>query len=345
MRTQFGVWGDNSPRITVSQGYSDKVKEFGLDHLALMIDQSDAKWESIYSASQLEGIGRYTRKSDIGLSLVVWPIPIKSVIDAMFKDLDEFIGVSGAVGIECDLEHLWFPKYLDLFHFGSDFKKNIGKNAPKGCVAKMSESFHRAKDAFERAGIYLAFKIKEFEEKHDAWGAVTTHLGHREMTSPAVVSPFVKYLNAQMYATETNWRGEDVPWGSILGPGNVVEYGAQLLHRVPGIVSVTGGEKKLNNSRMGVGLAAWNKKWNGHNVMEAVAKDYIQALRLRPRFIMNWSSKWFILGKRSSTLQARQTAESIKLMISIARSQPSSDKFESAIKQIQAILDKESSRK
>lgn len=337
-RTQYGAWIDNAPNTVTSAPFWKKMKSMGFDLGAIMIDTARIEWDPIYSKETFGGAVRQAIEHDASASGVVWPVPRKDLIDAMVEDLAaRFLG-AGVVGVEGDLEHLWHPDYLDHHSFGPRFREVLAADTPKYVIDDMARNHGRPGNALERAGVYLAYKFRWLEERFDAWTAITTHLGHREMTSRAIVGPRVCYLNGQFYSTETNWRKEHVPWNSLLGPHNIIKTGVSRVLRVPGMFHlVNGREKVLKSSRLGIGLAGWNVKWAGRSILLALAIPFLEALRIDPRFIMYWSSKWFIAGRRSSSAEQIQVAAVIGRLNAIARGFPRGE----AIKKIEGIIAEE----
>ena len=341
-KLQFGTWVDNSPKVVETYEFWKTLKALGYDLGAVMIDTALRAWDPIYSPGRFKKSIGNAIKADASASAVVWPVPNLALINQMCDALEtQYLPDSGVVGLEGDQEHLWTATYLDIANFGPNYAKALSKYAPAEILERMRTLYPKPADAMERAGVYFGWKFGQLAEKFNIWTAITTHTGHREMSSRAVLSRMFTYLNAQLYSTETNWRHMHVPWESPQGPGRKQVGGLAQLARVPGMSKAGPDEKPVvNGDRLGVGLAAWDQKWIGHSVMEAVATAFLPALRAEPRFVMIWSSKWGVAGRLSEHCNSIETTKAIGTLIEIVRG----NSLEKACGMIKEIIDKERSK-
>lgn len=337
------VWIDNSVNTVLTDPYWKKLTVMGFNLGAIMIDTARMAWDPIYTGAQFESACKRAIHHGGSSSAVIWPVPRKALIDQMCDDLKRNYLPHGVVGVEGDQEFLWMPQYLDLDSFGPKFASVLAKDTPPALIAQMKRLYPKPKDALERAGLYFVYKFNELSEEFDVWTAVTTHTGHREMTSRAVMTPRVTYLNGQFYSTETDWRKMPVAFDSIMGPGRRQIAAIKQLDRVPNMAIVQNGQRSINSQHLGIGLAGWDQKWAGHTVLEAVAMAFRESLIVNPRFIMVWSSKWIVAGHLSTSRDQLDVAAAFTRLFGVVKASTNDGEINIplAVKHIDKIIDEE----
>jgi hypothetical protein len=257
-RTRFAVWVDDHPRMVCTPEYFDRAVEIGYDQLRIMVDSSDSSWDKRFSLDQLEEVCKLAVvERDLSIVVVHWPVPHLETIEDMIDDLSEMIAASGASAISAEIEGLMME------HVARDLGWNI-LDAKK----------------------YLFDMMLELKDKHDITAEITTHPSHPEAMEPDDNRPSRGFLASrvdrvmwQIYATRHDWKKNLVPWGGRYGPIGRKSDVDRLTD-----LSIRYGKRPC------FGTAAWDQKWPGHTVEEALEVSSSILLEKNPDIVSDWMS-------------------------------------------------------
>ena len=252
--TTYGVWVDDAPGRVIKPGYWDQLKAFGFSTGALMLDTTEPGWDPLFTPGQVRQIYDLAVARNIELVLTVWPVPRASVLDAMFDDLERHYLPIGPAALEVDCEGLWQPKYVGGF---TDLRK---------------------------ASIHLVNRMDKVRRDHDVRTELTTFAGHPEAQAGCLVSRHVDRVLAQIYSTRNNWRKEAVEWDSRYGPGIRQTKELEKFRKIP-------ADEDGTPPKICVGLAAWDQKWPGHTIGDAMDLAFDAAMEWDPVEVRWWSAK------------------------------------------------------
>lgn len=276
----LGLWIDDPPKVVLEPDYIQQIVDCNIDCVAVMIDRMDRKWQSIWTAQQLEKLLKLLDYFCIDVVLTTWPYPDKLQIDAMAKDIEVLLSVGPISGWEADLEFNWKSSKVRGFH-----AMVLGATR---------------KGALDLAGDYFVERAKETCAKTDARFEITTFSQHTENGSKADVAPHADTLIVQCYSATPrkrrnpntgkleNWQ---VPWGHLYGPGRMQRFSLERTLTIPGIED---GKPDL-----GCGLAAFGQRFHGHTPEEAMYVALEEAVRLGVVDVRWWSSKHVIGVKKN----------------------------------------------
>lgn len=274
------VWVDDPPAVVRDPGYWATMRDHGVMNAALMVDTTKPGLDCVYKPRDLEVIAELSRDADIGLIATTWPEPDMDRIERAFDVLTNDILPLGFTALEGDAEGQWKEQYCRGFA------------------------------SLDGAAAYLVGRWRELQAKHDVSLQMTTHTGHRERTKRAFLARLVDRVYYQLYSTESDWEGRKVAWAGPRGPGRLQEeFLEEVLEDIP--------EFANGSVQLAAGIAAYDQKWPGHEVEEALELA-VEPLCLslgdtgvRIPAIRNWSTKW-LFGVRSDTPQQRRVAAWVK---------------------------------
>jgi hypothetical protein len=274
------LWIDDPPSVVRDPAYWTLLRETGVMNAALMVDSSRPGYDALYKPRDLEVVTALARDADIGLIAVDWPEPDMDKIDRACEALDKDVLPFGFIGLEGDAEPMW------------------------------AESKCRGFASLDGAAVYLTGRRRELQVKHDVRLEVTTHTGHREATKRAFLVRLQDLVNYQLYSTESDWEQKKVAWSGPRGPGRLQrEFIEDILETI--------AELNTGTVKLGAGIAAYDQKWPGHEVEEALELA-IEPLTLpygpnaiRIQNVRMWSSKWLV-GVRSDTPVQRRVLAWVK---------------------------------
>jgi len=253
MKPLNGLWITDPSRKVLCDDYLGRLKDLGFDSISVMIDKMSERWDPTWRRSHIQRLCSMAIDHDLEVVLTVWPSPNVPQINRMMGDLSQLIRF-GAVGVELDVEGLWYVQ-------GGDGRRSLHPG-------------------YEECGEYLMDRILSICDPSDVRVELTTHLGHREMTEDAVMAPRCHRLVPQAYSVARGPNGLHYSWGhKIRGPGHAQRLAKKLSERVEGY------------HRLSMGLAAWYQNWPGHTVKEAMQVAYDAALEAEPFEIKWWDSR------------------------------------------------------
>lgn len=252
---RYGIWVDDAPRLVATAGFWDRVQEVGYRTAAIMVDSSERGWDPRYTADQLATIRELAMVDrDIELVLTVWPTPDREDLDRMFHELGGLVRLTGAAGVEVDLEGNWLPR-----------------------VAR-GQGW-----TYEAACAELVDGLQNLREVHGVRIEVTTHPAHREASARALVTPHADRALWQVYATRHLPGGRPVTWLGRHGP-----FGReQDCRRLSSLATEWGIDWSF-------GSAAWDQQWPEHEIEDALDISRSVQLASFPGEIRDWSSKWVV---------------------------------------------------
>lgn len=252
---RYGLWIDDAPRLVSTPEYWDRVVDIGYRTAAIMIDQSTPGWDPRWTPEQLQAVREITSMwCDVEVVLTCWPTPDREDMGRMFRDLIVMLEVSGASGIEVDLEGNWLPR-----------------------VARAQGW------TYEAACAELVAGLLRLRKDHDVRIEVTTHPAHREANERALVTPHADRALWQVYSTRHLPSGQAVTWRGRYGP-----FGReQDCRRLSGLAT----SWEIDWS---FGSAAWDQRWPGHEIEEALDVSRSAQLASFPGEIRDWSSRWIV---------------------------------------------------
>ena len=266
--TDLGLWIDCPPRRVVERAYWERLEALGVRVAALMLDSPRPQWDPTWTPEQIGRACELARERDIAVVLTTWPIPDAAQIDAMARDLDDWLRW-GAVGWEVDLEALWRREWLTM-------------------------------ESMTAAANHLVATMRRVCEPLDVRLEVTSHPGHRETGPRALVSPRADRLVIQAYSTRHDWQDQLVGWGSRGGPGDRQHTAYARAQSVPGALD--------GRPRISLGLAACDQQLPDRTVAQAIDSAWGAAARLDPAEVRLWSSKWIVGAQSKRPGQAEVIA-------------------------------------
>jgi len=249
----FGTWVDDSAKMVTSADFWDRLVDAGYKTAALMLDTSYSDWDPRYSIAQLKTISKLAVVDrDVELVGTFWPAPHPQILQDMYEGLDRCLGEMGAAGVEPDIEGLMRARVA----------KEMGWN-------------------IRDAKLRLVEILWELKDKYDLRVEVTTHPSHPEAQEGAIVSSddVVDRNVWQLYSSRHDWHGELVSWNGRYGP-----YGRQVDTKRLAELSTKWGKK------YSFGQAAWDQKWPGHTVEEAMTIPHEGYMAYHPEEIRDWAS-------------------------------------------------------
>lgn len=267
MTTSMELWIDEPKHKVLNEGYFRELQEQGIDSIAIMIDESNRKWESKWSLKDLEKVFYLADPYAIEVILTIWPYPSITWMKLAFLDLHAMCEFGPVSAIEADLEFNWRTRYVEGI-----------MSIPSG----MSR--------LEVAGREYVNRLNELAAEYQIRKEMTTFTSHMENGRAAIVAPHMDCLLVQAYATRSrpgdSGKQIKIPWNHVYGPGNMQKYTFDRTMLVPGVA-----DKIVE---VGYGHALWNQHWPGHTPLEAMIKSLNAALS-HPVGITKvrcWSSKW-----------------------------------------------------
>ena len=280
----LGLWVDDPSSMVATPQYWDSIVDIGATEAAIFLDSALAGWDPRYSKERLSRACDLAIERDVAVTLTTWPLPQRRQIDAMLDDMAEMLPL-GCVAWEVELEGLWRSKNLGGF------------------------------PSMAAAGDYLLEQMRILCDPLDVRLEATSHLGHKESGHKAMVTGRVHRANFQFYSTRKDWQKTYVPWLGNLGPGARQRSGVVRVSRIPGVLD--------GMPIVGLGLAAYDQKWPGHTVAEAM--DLALATLVRDaseagwsvETVWLWSSKWLI-----GVLRDRQFQDEVRSWVQSRFSQP-----------------------
>jgi len=249
----FGVWVDDSPKMIMSAEYWDRFVDLGYHTAALVLDSSYSEWDARYTITDLRTVKKFAVvERDIELVGTFWPVPHKKILERMYLGLDEMIGESGMSAVESDVEGLMLQRVA----------REMGWNIRDAKLTLLD---------------YLAM----LKYKHDVRIEVTTHPDHPEAKDTAIISSseIVDRNCWQVYSTRHDYKGCVILWNSRYGP-----FGRLVDTRRLANLSRKWGKKYT------FGQAAWDQKWPGHTVEEAMTIPHTEFMQYEPVEIRDWAS-------------------------------------------------------
>lgn len=260
------LWIDEPKTKVLNEGYFRELHDQGIDGIAIMIDECDRMWKSLWRLRDLDHVFRLSDKYAIEVILTIWPYPSKTWMQSAFRDLQVMCDLGPLSAIEADLEFNWRTKHVE------------GYTARDG----MSR--------LEQAGEEYVARLSALTDEYQIRKEMTTFTSHMENGRAATVSPYMDCIVVQAYATRhrPGLRGNRVaiPWDHAYGPGHMQKYTFDRTMLVPGVI-----EREVE---VGYGHALWDQKWIGHTPVEAMSKSMDAALShpIGITRVRCWSSKW-----------------------------------------------------
>lgn len=261
------LWIDEPRRHVLNEGYFRELNDQGIGSIAIMIDESDRQWKSMWSIQDIEEAHRLADPYAIEVILTIWPYPSRQWMKEAFVDLNTMCEAGPVAAVEADLEFNWKSKYVDGF-----------MAVPSG----MSR--------LELAGQEYVERLDELVEQYQIRKEMTTFTSHTENGRAATVAPHMDCLLVQAYATRHRPMGlgtkVEISWDHTYGPGHMQKHTFDRTMLVPGV-----REKEVE---VGYGHALWDQTWPGHTPLEAMVKSFDAAIShpVGVTRVRCWSSKW-----------------------------------------------------
>jgi len=261
------LWIDEPRRVVLQESYFRELNEQGIDAIAIMIDESDREWKSIWKLSDIDKALRLSDTYAIEVILTIWPYPVREWMKQAFLDLKMMCELGPIAAIEADLEFNWKSKYVD------------GYPTVAGQISWL-----------DMAGDEYVNRLNELSEEFQIRKEMTTFTSHTENGRAAIVAPHMDCLLVQAYATRHRpvGRGKRVriDWDHVYGPGHMQKY---TFDRTMLVSGVDDGKVEV-----GYGHAMWDQRWPKHYPVEAMMKSLNAAIEhpIGINRIRCWSSKW-----------------------------------------------------
>lgn len=258
----LGIWFDDSLH-QVTPRYMEALKSVGIERVHIMVDRSTKGWNPRFDREHCELIESLFR--DFRKIVVIWPEPTKGYVNDLRRDLPWIVKLTNAVGVEFDCEHNWKRRLVR----GYDNLEEAGLEL----VEVTDQLFSKAFGGSRCADLY-----------------VTTFPAHLEASASATVTPFVDYLNLQVYSVRQRDQ-QPSSWRGALDPG------------VFQTNSLTNAQVALDTQGRGVelvsGIALWDQKWEGRPESDAIQAAWDASLEHTNRLTF-WSSKFLVGGRKNS---------------------------------------------
>ncbi len=263
-RLPVELWAPEGPRI-LTERYFAGLDALGISGLAVMVDTAKRGWDPYWTPKQLEKLARFASTGrKIEVALTTWPDPVQEYLEQMASGIEPMIEACGASAWENDVEFNW--KASRVRGFGGP-------------------------GALDRAGDALVDAMHQVRSKYGVRLELTTFTAHTENGRAADVAPHVDLLMVQAYSIRTRPGGRKIPWAHSYGPGRMQKLTLDRTLLVPGVAS--------GKVRVGVGLAAWDQKWPGETVDEAMRTACAAARDYDVGRVRYWSSPW-VVGRRNA---------------------------------------------
>lgn len=257
-----GVWIDDAPQDVVTKEFWDTLVEHGFKTAALMLEGLGDGFDPKYSVSTLEKVKTLALERDVEVVLTTWPEPNARYMSEFKAKIGNMLAVSGAAGLEFDLEGNWMTKAVSGF------------------------------PSLDRAGDALVELVLETSRLYDVRSECTTYPFHTENSRTADVAPHMDRLLPQAYSVRNRTNGA-IEWNSPYGPGGMQTTTLDRAKQVRGVGTAAG-------PLISCGLAAYDQVWPGHTGEDAMRVAYDAALKYTPMEMRFWSSKWIFGFKRSA---------------------------------------------
>lgn len=261
------LWIDEPRHEVLRESYFQELNDQGIDAIAIMIDESDRQWKSVWKLCDIEKALRLSDKYAMEVILTIWPYPIREWMKQAFADLKMMCEVGPIAAIEADLEFNWKPKYV------------AGYSVISGQVSWL-----------DMAGNEYVNRLNELVNEFQIRKEMTTFTSHNENGRAAIVAPHMDCLIVQAYATRHRPIGRGkrakIDWDHVYGPGHMQKYTFDRTMLVPGVID--------GKVEVGYGHALWDQRWPNHYPVEAMMKSLNAAMehQIEITRIRCWSSKW-----------------------------------------------------
>lgn len=269
MLPPIGVWIDDPAHVALRAGYLDRLVEFGVTRVAVMVQRMPrgrrAEWRQTWSTRDLMRFASRCAQRGIALTLTIWPQPTAKALELAKSKLEHLIRQTGASGVELDAESNWTEKRLVGF----------------------------AGDLYAAARAWR-FWLEDLREEHGVRIELTTFPAHAENGGSGGLAPSMDLLLPQAYGVRhRRHRGRKVriDFDGPLGPERIVE---RSLHGA----RKASAAARVPRAAVGVGLALYDQRFPGVPPVESLKTAFRAAVDGGAAEIRFWSSKW-LLGVRA----------------------------------------------
>jgi hypothetical protein len=249
------LWIDSPVASVTSPAFWRWYSGLGMQHAQLMCERMKAGLDFLYDADELRTVASLASDHDISIGLTVWMEPDLEYLAKVRDELPELLVAARAVSLEAELEVNWTPKRLRGF------------------------------DSMDHAGDALVELMHDQSETLDVTHEGTSFTGHVENGKLADVSRYLRRYFPQAYSVrKRREKGVDVEqeWDGRTGPGGMQRWTIDRALTIP---------RTERGPVICAGLAAYDQKWPGRTVHEAMQTAYDAALAYDPPEIRWWSSK------------------------------------------------------
>lgn len=255
-RAELEFWWDNGPVERVGILAQNQVKR-----IAIMVNRSSRLYQFTPSwklrNDSLRRITDAARCKGMGVTLTAWVRPNKANITAVRDYLDHAIKLTGATGIEVELEGNWSTSNL----WADDFN-TLGE-----------------------AGAFLIGMLDDLARTHGVTIEGTTFPGHAELdASKATVMQRVQIAWPQVYAVVKPKGNPRYEWGGDFSPGHYQAYYLpQFKAQWPELPVVCG-------------LAGYGQVFHAHDPVDAIARSECEAIQQGSTRNRIWSVRHMVPG-------------------------------------------------